>query len=98
MTSLDSMLGAILGAPALPGAKCRGRHHLFDDRHPDETPDTREQRHNAALTLCRNCPALNPCAAWFDRLRPSQRPEGVIAGRVHVRKFRTKPMKRSTQQ
>ena len=31
MSQLDALLAAIGAAPVLPGARCRGRHHLFDE-------------------------------------------------------------------
>ena len=79
-------LFAALGlAPALPGARCRGKHHLFDappelDR---EDADTTAARHAQAIELCRGCIALASCNTWFDSLPPSKRPHGVIAGRIN---------------
>lgn len=80
------LFAALIGAPALPGAKCRGRSHLFDEADPDEHPDDRAYRQSHALRLCQSCPALAGCQTWFDDLTPSKRPPGVIAGRVHTRK------------
>lgn len=81
--NLETLLLAIAGAPALPGAKCRGRHHLFDDADQGEPPEVVAQRHQQALGLCKICPALASCAMWFDTLPASKRPPGVVAGRVH---------------
>lgn len=72
-------------APALPGARCRGKHHLFDapselDREPAETTAA---RHAQALQLCRGCTALASCTTWFDSLPTSKRPHGVIAGQIN---------------
>ena len=75
-TSVETFLGALAGIPRLPGALCRGQWELFDDA---ELPDE-------ALTLCRRCPALAACSAWFEGLPPRRRPQGVIAGRVFTRK------------
>lgn len=83
MTMLDSLLAAIGGAPALPGAKCRHRHHLFDERGPDEPEDVAEQRHAQALGLCRLCPSLAGCQRWYADLPARHRPTGVIAGIVN---------------
>ena len=77
------LFAALIGAPALPGARCRGRHHLFDEPSADEPADVAAQRHKQALGLCRDCPALASCEQWFDGLTPSKRPPGVVAGRVH---------------
>lgn len=77
------LFAAILGAPALPGARCRGRHHLFDEPSHGEAADVAAQRHTQALSLCRDCPALASCEQWFDDLPQSKRPPGVVAGRVH---------------
>jgi hypothetical protein len=61
-----------LRTPHLPGAACRGRWELFDDR----------GRQAEAIQLCQSCPALALCRQWVDSLKPSQRPPGVIAGRA----------------
>lgn len=81
--SLDGILGAILGAPALPGAKCRRRWWLFDEQRPNESDATAAARHTQALGLCSRCQSLDPCRAWFDGLPARERPGGVIAGRVN---------------
>ncbi len=87
---LPEFLAALAAAvPPLPGAACRGRPELFDPAEPDEGPDTLDDRHTAALALCKACPALTPCAAWFDGLRTQDRPEGVIAGRRRLTRSRT---------
>jgi len=85
-----SIVGLLLavGAPALPGARCRGRAHLFDEPEQGEPAELVEQRHAQALGLCRHCPALTACAAWFDTLPPRQRPAGVVAGRAYHRNLR----------
>jgi hypothetical protein len=77
---LDALLGAMAATPALPGAKCVGRHDLFDlrDLSDPERPDAEAQ----ALALCRSCPALAGCSAWFESLPHGRRPHGVIAGKV----------------
>ena len=86
MTHLDSMLGALLGAPALPGAKCRRRHRLFDEPAAGEPPEQVRQRHEMALRLCGVCPARRACEDWLvNKLSPRDRPYGVIAGRVRTR-------------
>ena len=74
---LFSMLG---GAPRLPGARCRGRSHLFDPAQRDESPETVAARQRQALGLCRGCPAQVPCLAWLFTLPPAQRPAGIVAG------------------
>lgn len=81
---LATMLGALVGAPALPGARCRGRSHLFDDIAEGELRDVMDARHQQALGLCRTCPALASCSAWFDSLPKSRRPLGVVAGKVNA--------------
>ncbi|HPY26001.1 MAG TPA: hypothetical protein PLK19_16960 [Mycobacterium sp.] len=84
MTAIGSLFAAI-GTPALPGARCRGRHHLFDDAAQGEPADTVEARHRQAIRLCQRCPALEPCQTWLDSLPPSRRPAGVVAGRINSR-------------
>lgn len=90
MNPFDSLLGAMVGAPALPGAKCRGKSYTFDEAHPGEHPDTVAARHAQALNLCLRCPSLAPCQAWFASLTPARRPRGVIAGRIYTPKTRKK--------
>lgn len=87
MTSLDTLVGLLLGAPALPGAKCRRRHHLFDEPAAGESPERVRQRHAQALRLCEICPARQPCEEWFfTRLTPRTRPYGVCAGQIRTRR------------
>ncbi len=92
MTSLDGFLGSMLGVPALPGAKCRGRSQLFDEQAKTEPHDVVEQRHAQAKLLCTVCPAFDPCRRWLESLTPAKRPTGVVAGRVVAR-----PKKRVTK-
>ncbi|WP_006247217.1 hypothetical protein [Mycolicibacterium tusciae] len=60
--------------PHLPGARCREHAGLFDS--DDESGNAK------ALSLCAECPALDACEEWLERLEPYQRPRGVVAGRV----------------
>jgi len=76
------LLAALVGAPALPGVRCRGRSHLFDERGADESAETAAARHEQAIGLCRLCPSLASCEQWFHDLPESQRPPGVVAARV----------------
>ncbi|STZ43190.1 Uncharacterised protein [Mycolicibacterium gilvum] len=80
------LFAAQRGAPSLPGARCRGKPHLFDEAASDESEDVVAQRHSQALGLCRLCPALASCATWFDELPKSKRPPGVVAGRLNPQK------------
>ena len=93
MSTLDALLDAVGAAPALPGARCRGRHHLFDEARPDEAPQTVDQRHAQALMLCSDCPALASCEQFFLSLKPSKRPPGVIAGRINQPRPAGRPRK-----
>lgn len=75
---------ALIGTvPALPGARCRHRSHLFDPPEGRETAETVAARQAQALALCGGCPSLRRCREWFATLTPSRRPTGVIAGRIH---------------
>jgi WhiB family redox-sensing transcriptional regulator len=75
-----TIFGALVGAPLLSGANCLGLWSLFDE--PDrEDPDRREVV-ASAQRLCETCPALTDCGDWYDSLPPSQRPSGVVAGRL----------------
>jgi WhiB family redox-sensing transcriptional regulator len=85
VSQLDTLLAMLAGAPSLPGARCRGRHHLFDEAAPNEKPETVAARHAQAIGLCRNsCPSLTRCEAWFLGLKPSKRPLGVVAGQINL--------------
>lgn len=91
MSMLDQLLDAIGAAPALPGARCRFRHELFDPGPHGESPTVREARQAQALQLCASCPSRSRCEQWFDSLPKSQRPRGVVAGRVHSSKAPGRP-------
>jgi hypothetical protein len=82
MSQLDDLLEAVGAAPALPGAKCRGMHHLFDAAQSGEDPAVVDQRHTQAQSLCATCGSLSRCRDWVDGLKPSKRPAGVVAGLV----------------
>ncbi len=77
---LANLLGAISAAPNLPGAKCAGRHDLFDESGKNEDAEVVRQRHTQAAALCHTCPALAGCRAWYDSLSRWRRPPGVVAG------------------
>lgn len=81
---LDGLLGALMGAPRLPGARCIGRHQLFDPPGDHEPPEQVAQRHTAAKRLCQSCDALASCEQWLDSLPRTRRPPGVIAGQIHI--------------
>jgi hypothetical protein len=53
---------------------------LFDERPADDP--YRDAVTERALAVCASCPALGPCEVWLRRLEPSERPRGVVAGRV----------------
>lgn len=85
--ALADVLEALGGIPALPGARCRGRHQLFDATiHSDRggpTARVNDARRDA-LAVCASCPALEPCRTWVNSLPPRRRPHGVVAGTVHT--------------
>jgi WhiB family redox-sensing transcriptional regulator len=84
VTALDSLLLAMAGAPALVGARCRGKGHLFDGPTIGEPTEVMNARHAQALGLCTHCPALQRCREWYSTLTPRKRPEGVVAGLVNM--------------
>ncbi|SHQ69014.1 Uncharacterised protein [Mycobacteroides abscessus subsp. abscessus] len=83
MVNWDTLL-AELATPVLPGARCRGRHELFDAAIGDGRGalDERDYARQAAARICRQCPALASCREWFDSLPHEQRPLGVTAAVV----------------
>ncbi len=83
MDDVMSLFGAMASTPLLPGARCRGKHHLFDAAAPGESVETLTQRQFQALGLCERCPSLDRCREWFVGLPASQKPSGVVAGIVN---------------
>lgn len=94
MNQLDVLLAVIGAAPALPGARCRGRSHLFDGGPAGEDDEIRAARIEQALGVCHRCPALTDCRRWHDALPVSRRPVGVVAGRVNTTADRGQPPRR----
>jgi hypothetical protein len=80
---LETLLASLAGAPAFPGARCRGKWRTFDPAAVREDPAVVEQRHAQALGLCQRCPSLTRCAEWLESLPPKRRPLGVIAGTIN---------------
>lgn len=77
-------VAAILrGTPSLPRALCRGDARFTSDDEADQAE---------AIEICQLCPELARCRQWVERLPPSRRPAGVIAGRINQP---TKPRKRA---
>ena len=93
MSDFDILLAAIAGAPALVGARCRGKAHLFDGAQPGEKPEVVAQRHNQALGLCGRCEATERCRDYFNGLPRRKRPTGVVAGQVRQRARPARPCK-----
>jgi hypothetical protein len=87
MSMLDDLLSDLGAAPRLSGAKCRGRHELFDppDRQQAHSVEV-QARYAKALQLCGTCPVLDACGQWYRSLRANKRPGGVVAGQVRVHK------------
>ncbi|HPX38596.1 MAG TPA: hypothetical protein PLH92_17215 [Mycobacterium sp.] len=92
----EGLLDALAAAPVFPGAKCRGKPHLFDEAGPDEPPEVVQARQGQALGLCHRCPSLTRCETWFNSLPPRKRPGGVIAGQVHHWHTTTRPKETTT--
>lgn len=85
------LLDELASAPQLPGARCHGRHELYDATIPSgeirNTSNRLEAARATALKVCNACPALPQCRAWIDGLAPTQRPLGVVAGQVTTSRF-----------
>jgi Transcription factor WhiB len=69
---------ALAQAPDLSGARCAGRWDLFDVQYGEQP--ARGEREQRALALCRECPLLDACRAYFEGLSAADRLWGVIAG------------------
>ena len=78
MNTLDGLLLSLAGTPSLPGARCRGRSHLFNGEDGPEGERTRQ-----AAQICHRCPALDPCRTWAQQ-QPPKALDGVIAGRLYA--------------
>lgn len=78
----ESLTCALAGVPRLTDAACHGLWELFDPPGEGEDAEDVAYRHSAALKMCASCPCLSECRSYVDSLKPSQRPIGVIAGRV----------------
>jgi hypothetical protein len=65
---------------ALKGARCVGKHDLFDSIHIDD--------HRAAIAICFECPALTACQQRYEKaatdtdVRPPYGPRGTWAGKL----------------
>lgn len=88
MTDWHTMTAYLLGIPDLPGARCKGEADLYERTvgvrtvAGQPTSDELVAARAAALRLCAECPALDPCRAWLEAQRPSRRPLGVVAGQL----------------
>lgn len=99
--NLAELLDELAVAPRLPGARCAGRHELFDATIEGSTNGAAGAAEVAAaraeaLRLCAGCPELTPCGAWLDSLRPKDQPLGVVAGRLTSRTPRRTPREGDT--
>jgi hypothetical protein len=82
---VDLLVAILRGTPRLQGALCRAYPDLFDATHPIERGQSLKgsaDARAAAIRICQTCPALDPCGAWLDNLRPAHRPSGVVAGQI----------------
>lgn len=86
MTNWDHMIELVSAIPDLDGARCNGAADLYEATiaergKPASTADIQHAR-VIALRTCAGCDALDRCRAWFDGLKLTQRPRGVVAGRI----------------
>ncbi|WP_138845266.1 WhiB family transcriptional regulator [Rhodococcus pyridinivorans] len=65
----------------LLGAKCVGRHELFDSEldNEGETAEQRSARHTAAIQVCETCPVQAACA--IAAAEAGSHAHGIWAGR-----------------
>ncbi|WP_234784608.1 hypothetical protein [Mycolicibacter heraklionensis] len=76
---LNTMAASVL-TPHLRGAACLGLWSLFDPRGAGEPEQCAAERHQQAIEMCADCPALAACSAWVGALPARERPTGVVAG------------------
>ena len=79
--SFESLIATLAGAPALVGARCRGKGHLFDLATTGEAPEVVAARHKPGRWALSALPCTGAVPDMVDGLPRSKRPEGVIAGR-----------------
>jgi hypothetical protein len=72
VTVLDELIGSLMGIPALPGARCKGRSDIWES----DCPELVEY----AINQCRTCPSLQPCRQFVESLPRRQQPSGVTGG------------------
>jgi hypothetical protein len=83
--------------PALRAGTC------VSSRTPDlwSAPATAPAQRRAAISLCRSCPALDPCRAWALSLRSLDDPATILGGltpedRALARRRRQAALRRAT--
>lgn len=89
-TATDLLIELAASIPLLPGAACKGRAATFD-KAADRTGLPGQRAQTEARRICRACPCKVACRTWFDRLPESDRPLGIVAGRLHSRNRATHP-------
>lgn len=94
---ISDLFSMFSGAPRFPGARCRGRHHLFDPAAPSEAAETVAARHRQAVGLCARCPSRAPCEGWLSALPAKERPPGIVAGAVVDNAGRISPASATTK-
>jgi hypothetical protein len=73
--SAADVFDALRAAPTLRGARCAGRWEIWDETDDPEIVEF-------AKNQCLACPVLAECRSWFESLKPSKRPIGIVAARV----------------
>ncbi|MCH5645357.1 WhiB family transcriptional regulator [Gordonia sp. ABSL49_1] len=61
---VDLTAEILRGTADLSGANCVGSEALFDPKAHNEEFTAADYRHQAAVELCRTCPAVVACAQW----------------------------------
>lgn len=87
LPTVVDQLDRLIAATPMPrelrvGAPCRGAWSMFDPACEGEHRTAVAERHAEAIEFCGRCPLLSTCREWLDSLPASQRPIGVVAGRV----------------
>jgi hypothetical protein len=80
------LLAEILeGTAPLTGTLCADWPLVYEATTNGTDPETQDYAVTTALRLCKSCPAMAGCSAWYDTLPLGARPPGVIAGRISER-------------
>lgn len=90
----QGLADALSAAPDFEGAACVGRWPLFDPPDDGESRASVQERHEIAVQVCRQCPALEACREWSLTEKPTG---AVVAGTIPATPKRGRPTSAETE-